>query len=266
MDNHSEYSEIKSTGNPTHIQNVKVDVARQLALTNWLKKNNDDFGPLLKSAYRGSPYVVFDFTENGKDSMSARGCSDLATECKLIFGKIERESAVFGVGLYNEPRACYLGPQFDEGPEKRTIHIGVDLFDGAGQIVLAPLGGAVYSIKDNALPYDYGPTVILEHDIPELETRFWTLYGHLDRQTLAELNVSDPVQKGESIGRLGSEKENGGWVPHLHFQIIYDLMDYEGSGDFPGVVTEAHRDTWTSICPDPNLILGFSEELDYMKR
>ena len=245
---------------------MKVDVARQLALTKWLNENNDDFGPLLTSANRGNPFVVFDFAKNGKDTMSSRDGSDLATEYKLIFEKIERESAVFGVGLYNEPRACYLGPQFEEGMKKRTIHIGVDLFDGAGQIVHAPLNGVVYSIKDNALPYDYGPTVILEHEIPELDTKFWTLYGHLDRQTLAELFVSDPVLKGETIGRLGNDKENGGWVPHLHFQIIFDLMNYEHSGDFPGVVTEANRDIWTSICPDPNLILGLSEELDYMKR
>ncbi|WP_238593699.1 hypothetical protein, partial [Endozoicomonas atrinae] len=47
---------------------------------------------------------------------------------------------------------------------------------------------------------------------------------------------------------------NGHWPPHLHFQVISDLLDQKG--DFIGVAPKSERDYYLSICPDPNLILG----------
>jgi len=47
--------------------------------------------------------------------------------------------------------------------------------------------------------------------------------------------------------------ENGKSPPHLHFQLILDLLGYEGT--FPGVVEYRYRRIWKKICPDPNIIL-----------
>src|SRR6202035_3877048 len=49
-------------------------------------------------------------------------------------------------------------------------------------------------------------------------------------------------------------QENGGWPPHLHFQVIADLLD-RGT-DFPGVALASQRAVWTDLSPDPNLLLG----------
>lgn len=64
-------------------------------------------------------------------------------------------------------------------------------------------------------------------------------------------------KKGERIGQVGRFGENGGWPPHLHFQIITDLMGKDG--DFPGVALPSQRKVWLSLCPDPNLILRIPE-------
>ena len=45
--------------------------------------------------------------------------------------------------------------------------------------------------------------------------------------------------------------------PHLHFQIIIDLMDEKKN--FPGVVEENLWSMWTKISPNPNLILKIPE-------
>ncbi|MEO6446181.1 MAG: aminotransferase class III-fold pyridoxal phosphate-dependent enzyme, partial [Gemmatimonadaceae bacterium] len=46
---------------------------------------------------------------------------------------------------------------------------------------------------------------------------------------------------------------NGGWPPHLHFQVICDLLGREG--DFPGVARARERAVWLSLCPDPALMV-----------
>ena len=51
----------------------------------------------------------------------------------------------------------------------------------------------------------------------------------------------------------GKTNENGNWLPHLHFQIILDLLNH--NENFPGVGEEFLIDIWSKISPDPNLIL-----------
>ena len=57
---------------------------------------------------------------------------------------------------------------------------------------------------------------------------------------------------GQTIGTIGSPDVNGFWPPHLHFQIITDLLDL--TTEFPGVAPASQRGVWLSLCPDPNLI------------
>ena len=77
------------------------------------------------------------------------------------------------VGRYDEDRVMYK--QFDlfKSGEERTIHLGIDLFVVPETPVIAPINGIVHSFQDNCHAGDYGPTIILEHEISDL--RFWTL-------------------------------------------------------------------------------------------
>ncbi len=161
-----------------------------------------------------------------------------------------------GIGRYNEVRPFYTTDAYavvgNEGPEWRSVHLGLDFFLPPGTPLAAPLEGIVHSFQDNAQDRDYGPAIILEHEIsPELS--FFTLYGHLSRTSLEGLQVGQKIAAGEFFCQIGPMPENGNWSPHLHFQVMLDTLG--NKGDFPGVAFPRWREVWTSLCPDPWLLL-----------
>jgi 4-aminobutyrate aminotransferase-like enzyme/Ser/Thr protein kinase RdoA (MazF antagonist) len=176
---------------------------------------------------------------------------------ETIFGEMKRAGARVGVGRYNEARPLYSSSLFGsvDNPvsERRTIHLGMDLFVEPGAALRAPLEGVVHVLANNAAPQDYGPLVILRHETGDGE-EFFTLYGHLTRQTLDHLKVGQCISRGQEFARVGTQAENGGWTPHVHFQIILDLLDL--GADFPGVAYASQRAVWTNLSPDPNVLLG----------
>ncbi|HTI65886.1 MAG TPA: aminotransferase class III-fold pyridoxal phosphate-dependent enzyme, partial [Gemmatimonadaceae bacterium] len=198
-----------------------------------------------------SPLLDGDVTRNDEPSLTPK-----------IESVMRAAGAHVAIGRYDEPRLLYVAPAFALGSKAtdphRTIHIGLDLFAPAGTPVFAPLDGVVHAFADNGAPQDYGPVVILRH-VTDDGTSFFTLYGHLSRASTAEWHVGASVRAGQQIATLGESRENGGWTPHLHLQIITDLLEL--GTDFPGVAWAAHRRAWTAICPDPNAIVGIPEHL-----
>ena len=57
----------------------------------------------------------------------------------------------------------------------------------------------------------------------------------------------------EVIGWFGDSTENGGWEPHLHFQL--SLVE-PTTHDLPGVVAPEDREQALKKYPDPRLVLG----------
>ncbi|CAH0996833.1 Acetylornithine/succinyldiaminopimelate aminotransferase [Emticicia aquatica] len=170
-----------------------------------------------------------------------------------ISRKVKDENVLF-VGGYGEARPIYTTDAFkiktNEGYEHRTIHIGVDFWISANTPIHALENGEVFSCHNNDHPKDYGPTLILKHHINDLV--FYTLYGHLTKESLVDKFAGKPIKKGEKIANIGIDSENGGWSPHLHFQIILDMLGHEN--DFIGVSTPNNWPIFSSICPDPNLL------------
>jgi murein DD-endopeptidase MepM/ murein hydrolase activator NlpD len=121
-----------------------------------------------------------------------------------------------------------------------------------------PLDGVVHSFADNNLHLDYGPTIILEHN-PEPDVTFYTLYGHLSRESLEGLYIGQPVEKDHLLCAFGDFPINGDWIPHLHFQIIFDMLGKKG--DYFGAAKPSEWDIWESICPNANLILQMPENV-----
>ena len=212
-----------------------------LEVQRWLLSQRGKFAPVV-SGLKDDEIHVLDLSVGGRDASVSRGASGW----RVPTGKIPV------VGRYNEARLCYTTSQFREENGSRTIHLGIDLFAPAGEPVHAPMDGQVVSVADNNMPGDYGPTVILEHR-PEDGPLFYSLYGHLRRASVSGLKAGDEVKKGDLLARMGSAEENGGWEPHLHFQVMADLLDWEGN--FPGVARPEDRELWLGICPDPNTIL-----------
>jgi 4-aminobutyrate aminotransferase-like enzyme/Ser/Thr protein kinase RdoA (MazF antagonist) len=178
-----------------------------------------------------------------------------------IFGEMEKAGVAVAVGRYDEARGIYLSGAFASGgratDERRTIHLGIDLFVEPGSAVRAPLPGVVHVLANNALPQDYGPLVILRHETED-GTPFHTLYGHLSEDSLPGLTLGQRVEAGHVLARVGAPPTNGDWPPHLHFQLILDLLARDA--DFPGVALPSQRSIWTSLSPDPNLLLRIPAE------
>ncbi len=199
----------------------------------------------------------------GSPLLTGRDTDDTPAFTSRVFEEMARRGATLGVGRYREPRGFYLTDIFAgrpaEMPERRTVHMGIDLFVAAGTPVRAPVDGRVHAVHDNEGRLDYGPTVILEHDTPD--GPFWTLYGHLERASVSDLGVGGPVAAGEAFARVGPYPENGDWPPHLHFQIVTDLLGF--THDFPGVTAPREVDVWAGFLPDPNLLLRLPPDTTY---
>lgn len=209
------------------------------------------FAPVIPAdVSRGHP-LVLDFSAANSE-LAGLDITDTPAFTAWLFERIDTADPPVGLGRYGEDRVVYRhSPLFDGEAERRSLHLGVDLFAAAGTPVQAPLAGVVHSAADNANLGDYGPTVLLEHELGD--RRFWTLYGHLDRASLTAAEPGREVAAGEAFAALGDLHENGGWPPHLHFQVISDIGSHRG--DFPGVAPVSARESWLERCPDPNLIL-----------
>ena len=195
----------------------------------------------------GSPLISGDSDENAEPALTAR-----------IDAAMRETGATVAIGRYGEPRLLYVSPLFDAAgqPERRTIHLGVDLFAPPGTPVHAPMAGVVHIAADNATALDYGPVVVLRHGT-EAGEPFFTLYGHLSRQSLFGCSPGRAVAAGEAFAEIGGADVNGGWTPHLHFQVITDLL---GLGrDFPGVCRASERAAWMALSPDPSPLLNLGD-------
>jgi 4-aminobutyrate aminotransferase-like enzyme/Ser/Thr protein kinase RdoA (MazF antagonist) len=163
-------------------------------------------------------------------------------------------------GGYLEPRPVYSTEAYEkegnEGPEYRTVHLGIDFWLPPLTSVHSLIDGEVVSVYNNDKNKDYGPTVILKHTLPSHDT-FYSLYGHLSASSLEILNSGNQIKEGELIGYIGDKHENGNWAPHLHFQLMLDLLG--NKTDFPGVSFPNESSLWKSLCPDPNLLFKRKE-------
>lgn len=199
-----------------------------------------------------SKYLPLDLSSTNTELVESKPESAADFE-RFITDYLKRNNAEVAYGGYIEGRTLYKRSSIfrnDSIPE-RNIHIGLDLWTKEGTSVLAPLDGKVHSFKNNVGLGDYGPTIILEHEI-ENET-FYTLYGHLSLESIENLTVGAIFTKGEQIASLGNSSINGDYAPHVHFQIIRNLGDYWG--DYPGVCNTNDLNFYIENCPDPNLLL-----------
>ena len=174
--------------------------------------------------------------------------------CQEYIDKVlNGNSSSVAYGGYLERRNLYSkSPGFVvKGEEERNIHLGIDFWAKAGTKVIAPLGGVVHSFKNNTVSGDYGPTIILRHELDWIQ--FYTLYGHLSIESLQGLYINKEFRAGEVLATLGETSINVNYAPHLHFQIIKEIGDFKG--DYPGVCAQKDLHTYQKNCPDPNLLL-----------
>ncbi|MCH8496511.1 MAG: peptidoglycan DD-metalloendopeptidase family protein [Balneolales bacterium] len=154
----------------------------------------------------------------------------------LVGGYLENRKGMYTSELYNN---------------ERYIHLGIDIWASAGNPVFAIRDGEVFGVEDNNSSLNYGPTLITQHEVSGI--KIWCLYGHLSRGSIAELKAGDTIKKGDKLALLGSTAENGGWIPHLHFQVG---LDKPTTIDMPGVCAPDEVSKCRLTYPDPRLLLG----------
>ncbi len=176
------------------------------------------------------------------------------------------EAAIYTIGKYNERRKnLYQFGLFESETDPRIVHMGIDIG--------APVLSSVYSfdtgviIAQGALPAsgDYGHSIVIEYVWRSAEPlrgrmskiiagqRYWALYGHLSASSIFTHQLGDHIERGQRIGELGESAENGGWPPHLHFQLS---LQRPQTHDMPGVVSERERESALDLYPDPRQVLG----------
>ena len=164
------------------------------------------------------------------------------------------------IGRYDEPRAIYMSQNFavPGSPlgERRTIHLGIDIFAPPDTPIYAPISGVVHALANNTARQDYGPVIVLRHATGD-GTPFYTLYGHLTVGSLDGVQLGQNIAAGEQVGAIGAPPTNGDWPPHLHLQIITDPLELDT--DFPGVAAPSQREVYLGLSPDPNVLLGIPQ-------
>ncbi|MEI8057607.1 MAG: aminotransferase class III-fold pyridoxal phosphate-dependent enzyme [Actinomycetes bacterium] len=215
--------------------------------------------PLLGTAWAEQRVFPLDLSV-GSDLLGAADIGVAPDE----FGRLIRRDAganSVAVGGYDEARLLYSTPEFassdDPAEERRTIHLAVDVWTHADTALHAPLAGIVHRIAENTAHLDYGPLVILEHRT-DRDVVFFSLYGHLSSATLTHVTEGQRVEAGDVIGFVGAPPSNGGWAPHVHVQVILDLLELDV--DYPGVAKPTQRSFWLNLSPDPALLLGFEQQ------
>ncbi len=162
-------------------------------------------------------------------------------------------------GGYLEARTVYTSEDYkvfsDQGRAYRTIHLGIDFWIPEETPVYSVFDGRIVTIVNNNQEKGYGGLIIVTHQVEDVT--FYMLYGHLSLASIKQFKKGDIVQKGTCIGYIGNKEENGGWIPHLHFQLMLSLLDYED--DFPGVADYTEISVWKDLCPSPNVLFNIKE-------
>ena len=210
----------------------------------WLEHNGHRCSPIMSRNMAPDRLTVLDLSVDANSSGPLTMLLDAALRNTTPIGR------------FGEDRDVYKTEAFAtaDPTERRTIHVGIDMFAPADEAILAPLDAVVVGIDYETVPLGFGAMLVLQHETDSGEP-FWTVYGHLSRASMDSLHVGHRVRAGDVVARLGTPQENGGWPPHVHFQVMTDLCGWSVT-EIIGVVTRSEWDLWRSVFLNPNLILG----------
>ncbi|RVA19488.1 hypothetical protein EN935_34640, partial [Mesorhizobium sp. M7D.F.Ca.US.004.03.1.1] len=230
------------------------------AVTSWIAANRAQLVPILDRhpATLAKALVPYGDPQNPMTVTSAAQQPDKASAWWDAY--CAEHGIALGIGPWGEARTVYTSDifhsRFVEGA-RRANHLGLDLFMPAGTRLYTPLAAIVRSVEIEEDPLGYGCLVALEHAPPGCPP-FITLWGHMAHEAGRRLKVGEHLQAGALVGEMGSATENGGWAPHLHFQISTDTS--LAAGDILGVGEERYLPVWQELFPDAADLAGIPPE------
>ncbi|MGG6897650.1 aminotransferase class III-fold pyridoxal phosphate-dependent enzyme [Rhizobium sp. BR 315] len=230
------------------------------AVRRWISDNRKSFADVVRpaAATMSKAIVPYGDASHVMTVASAEQRPQEATKWWTDFS--EQHKIELGVGSWGEKRTVYTDKAFEsrfiEG-RRRIHHLGVDLFMAAGTPLYTPLAGIVKSVEIEHEPLGYGGLIALEH-APEGCPPFVTLWGHMAHEALTRLKPGQRLEARALVGYMGDIHENGGWTPHLHFQISTDVQ--LTATDILGVGETAYLDVWAELFPDASTLAGIPPE------
>lgn len=149
------------------------------------------------------------------------------------------------VGRYGEDRGSMLaGSIYDS--ERRTIHLGIDIFCQRLETVHAPCNGTVVWSGRDTDEHGYGYYLIFK---PSAPMTVCMLFGHLAGTKLPTADIQ--VTAGQPMTQIGDFRngDNGGWSRHLHLQLLTTLPPEGESPD--GYASRKDFPDSSKLFPDP---------------
>jgi 4-aminobutyrate aminotransferase-like enzyme/Ser/Thr protein kinase RdoA (MazF antagonist) len=228
-------------------------------IVRWIWKNSHSFFPVVKAGLQSAKTIIFDLSPRSFLFQNLGALLEPKAFSAIIKEEIDKEGARAGIGKYAEVRLPQTHEEFKASSQKPNnsgiVHLGLDIFAEPGTSVFAPLKGTADSVQKREKGKMKGSsTLVLKHIADRGKIVFFTLYRHLAKDSLARISPGTIVRRGEKIGEIAESDENRGWPPHVHFQVILDLLSLKC--DFPGIARYPERQVWLNLCPDPNLILN----------
>lgn len=220
------------------------------AVVSWIASNRNRLHPVLDK----EPALLSKAKVPFGDPLHPIAKASAAREpekAERLWREIATEEGIeLGIGPWGEERPVYSSDAFRSvfsPDQRRSVHLGLDLFVPAGSNVRAPLDGTVVDLLETDLPLDYGHAVVLRHAAEGLV--FYSLWGHLSAQTVRARRIGEHLQTGDIIGQIGAPHENGNWQPHVHIQLI--TYEPACAADVIGAGEASYRGVWEDLFPDP---------------
>ena len=220
-------------------------VANADTVERWLRRNGGRAQPVLTQRLVAAELHRLDWRLSAKPA--AQSVAEFMAQSLAAAG--DR----IAVGAFAEDRVVYPGEHYETGiaGERRDRHLGLDVFLPAGCAVHAPFDAVVEAVGTDS--GGFGGLAVLRHHCDD-GTPFWTLYGHLDPNRFL-VAAQQSIRAGQALGVLGDSNVNGGWPPHLHLQVMSDLLGIDPL-NWPGVTSARLWPVFGRICLSPNLLLG----------
>ncbi len=227
----------------------------------WCTKNRNLFKPVMDFQKEKSGRI--DLSVASTVIPSTYDLQTVTTFEKHVFNYLEQKDWAYAYGGYGEIRPFYTTDNYeaenDQGYQWRTQHLGLDIWSSlkdksnSKRKIFSPYQGKVICSHNNDERCDYGYTLILQHHTDEMP--FYTLYGHLSKESMELSPIGKWVEAGDHIAYLGDKNENGAWPPHLHFQVLLDLLG--NTTNYPGVCYPYEWKIWSALCPTPHLLTPY---------
>jgi 4-aminobutyrate aminotransferase-like enzyme/Ser/Thr protein kinase RdoA (MazF antagonist) len=229
------------------------------AVITWIAKHRDALRPVLDRTTALLTKAGVPFGDPAHPIAKASAARQPEEAERLWRSIVDKDGIELGIGPWGEERPVYSSDAFRSvfaPDQRRSLHLGLDLFVPAGSNVRTPIDGVVVDLFETDVALDYGHAVLLKHEPEGLA--FYSLWGHLSAQTVQDRKVDEKLKAGEVIGQLGDTHENGNWQPHVHIQLI--SYQPERAGDVIGAGEPGYRDMWRELFPDPVHFAGLPLE------